>query len=134
MRKINKSLLAIITLCSMNTKIQTMKTCKITYEKPSDVVKLWTPKPCCKTIAQEKRYIRKFFMYPSRLSTLLALFAEYDKPNYGYLTPKHADLWEVKNLFTPKNIKFNSINQWVIKFRATPPFCDIEPIQQKINC
>jgi len=115
MKKVNKILLAVITLCSVGIKMQALNTDNPTqnidhvlvHKKPKTLAK----PGYLKKANIEKKDVKKFGMHTSKISTLLAL----------------------QDLFASENIRPNNTNRWIIQFRATPPFWDVEPMQQKIS-
>lgn len=122
MKKFTKSLLAIIALCSISMQSNSMKnqtiektnTPKFIDEKTDGIVKIWEAK--------------KFSQPP--MTTLLATISEYNQQNYEYLYPKGPNPQDKRSLVLPQ-VSLNT-KGWLLKIRANPPFCDVEPLQQRI--
>jgi len=123
MKTFNKYLLVVITLCSVSMRSKGMQsnpikrkidtTTKFTDEKNEKIIKIW------------------------KMKKSLAFLAAISKPevnDYAYLcpkhSPKHTNPQKINNLFFQSSLRKK--NQWNIRILATPPFCEIEPLQKKI--
>jgi len=119
MKSFTKSLLVIIILSSISMQLNPTKTQfrqkahKYMNKKTDEIVKIWEAK--------------KIPKHP--ITTLLAI-TEYDQRDYAYLYPKKNPL-EKSSLIIPQ-VSLYSKPHWLIKMRSNPPFCDVEPLQNRI--